>query len=212
MSTAARFCPTCGQALPGPVELCPRCGANIGAAVGVQKKRSTPAIVAIVVVAIFGGTTCLGILAAIAIPNFIRYQLRSKQSQVSLELEGLATAERAFAERTGKYVAIAGIPAAEPGSEKATFSAEELGAAASIDWVVQGSTYGQYRVAVSEDGRAAALCGESDIDADGTRASFVVFLPGDDVAPPPAPCTVPIAWSPEYTPGAVIRATEGMVF
>lgn len=213
MSSAARFCPTCGQALPGPVQLCPRCGANIGSAVGVQKKSNAGTIVAIVLVSIMGGVFCLGILAAIAIPNFIKYQLRSKQSQVSFELEGLAKAEHSLAQATGKYVVIEAIPAAaDPSPAKVSFSADELATATSVDWLVSGTTYGQYSVAVSEDGRAASLCGESDIDGDGERAAFAIFLPGDGVAPPPAPCTEPVAYSQQYAAGVLVRVTGPNVF
>jgi type IV pilus assembly protein PilA len=38
----------------------------------------------------------IGILAAIAIPNFIRFQARSKQSEVKANLKGLFTAELAY--------------------------------------------------------------------------------------------------------------------
>ena len=42
----------------------------------------------------------IGILAAIAIPNFIKFQCRSKQSEAKANLKALFTAERAwFAER-----------------------------------------------------------------------------------------------------------------
>ncbi|HYD42090.1 MAG TPA: zinc ribbon domain-containing protein [Anaeromyxobacter sp.] len=208
-SSAVRFCPSCGQALPGPVQACPRCRASIAAALGVPRKSNTPTIVVIVIAAIFGA---IPILAAIAIPNFIRYQLRSKQSQVTAELQGLARAQHALAQRTGKYVAIAAIPAVEPGEQKSALTADELAAAASIDWMVAGSTYGQYRVAVSEDGTAAALCGESNVDGDAQRAAFAVFLPGDGVEPPPAPCAEPVAWSSEYAPGEVLRVTDPSVF
>jgi type IV pilus assembly protein PilA len=210
-SSPARFCPTCGQPLPGPVQRCPRCGADIGAAVGVHKKKNTALVVVIVLVAVFGAVSCLGILAAIAIPNFIRYQLRSKQSQVTVELTGLAMAEQALAQRTGSYVALEAIPAAEPSTTKSQLSADELAKAASIDWVVTGATYGQYRVAVSEDGTSASLCGESDIDGDGQRAAFVVFLPGE-AAPPAAPCAEPVDWRAEYASGEVIPVTDPNTF
>jgi type IV pilus assembly protein PilA len=38
----------------------------------------------------------IGILAAIAIPNFIKFQARSKQSEVKANLKGIYTAEKAF--------------------------------------------------------------------------------------------------------------------
>lgn len=211
-SSAARFCPTCGQALPGPVQRCPRCGADIGAALGVQKKSSGSTVAVIVIAAVLVGISCIGILAAIAIPNFIRYQLRSKQSQVTAELTGLASAQQALAQRTGKYLAMPAIPAAEPGPQKAAFTPDELAAAASIDWMVEGTTYGQYRVAVSEDGAAASLCGESNIDGHEARAVFAVFLPADGVEPPPAPCTEPVPWSSSYAAGEVVRVTDPDVF
>ncbi len=210
-SSPARFCPTCGQALPGPVSLCPRCGADIGAAVGVQKKKSAATVIVIVLVAVMGGVFCMGVLAAIAIPNFIKYQLRSKQAQVTIELAGLARAEQALAQRTGSYVALEAIPAAEPSHAKSQLSADELAKAASIDWPVTGATYGRYRVAVSEDGTAASLCGESDIDGDGQRAAFVVFLPGE-AAPPAAPCAEPVDWRTEYPAGEVIPVTDPRTF
>jgi type IV pilus assembly protein PilA len=169
-------------------------------------------ILVIVLVALMGGVACIGMLAAIAIPNFIRYQLRSKQSQVTAELVALAGAQQAHAQRTGKYLALEAMPAAAPGPQKAAFTADELAAAASIEWAVVGTTYGQYRVAVSEDGTAASLCGESDIDGDDARAAFVVFLPAEGVEPPPAPCTAPVAWSAEYGAGEVVQVTGPSVF
>ncbi|GAC1344258.1 MAG: type IV pilin protein [Myxococcales bacterium] len=38
----------------------------------------------------------IGILAAVAIPNFIKFQARSKQSEAKANLKGLFTAEKAF--------------------------------------------------------------------------------------------------------------------
>src|SRR4051812_11020602 len=38
----------------------------------------------------------IGILAAIAIPNFIKFQARSKQSEARTNLKGIFTAEKAF--------------------------------------------------------------------------------------------------------------------
>jgi prepilin-type N-terminal cleavage/methylation domain-containing protein len=38
----------------------------------------------------------IGILAAIAIPNFIKFQARSKQSEAKANLKAMFTAEKAF--------------------------------------------------------------------------------------------------------------------
>src|ERR1700750_2765828 len=45
----------------------------------------------------------IGILAAIAIPNFIKFQARSKQSEAKANLKSLFTAERAFFQEKDKY-------------------------------------------------------------------------------------------------------------
>jgi type IV pilus assembly protein PilA len=45
----------------------------------------------------------IGLLAVLAIPNFIRFQARSKQGEVKLNLKGLATAETAYYQEKGAY-------------------------------------------------------------------------------------------------------------
>ena len=45
----------------------------------------------------------IGILAALAIPNFIRFQARSKQSEVKANLRGAFTAERAYYSEHSAY-------------------------------------------------------------------------------------------------------------
>jgi type IV pilus assembly protein PilA len=50
----------------------------------------------------------IGILAAIAIPNFIRYQLRSKTSEAKTVNGGIKTSEESFRAEYDAYVQIAG--------------------------------------------------------------------------------------------------------
>ena len=45
----------------------------------------------------------IGILAAIAIPNFIKFQARSKQSEAKSNLKAMFTAERSYFQEHDKY-------------------------------------------------------------------------------------------------------------
>ncbi len=61
------------------------------------KKRGFTLIELMIVVAI------IGILAAIAIPNFIRFQARSKQGEAKSNLKSMFTAERSFYQEKDRY-------------------------------------------------------------------------------------------------------------
>ena len=50
----------------------------------------------------------IGILAAIAIPNFLQYQMKSRQSEAKTNLQAIKTSEIAFQAERGCYL---GIPA-----------------------------------------------------------------------------------------------------
>jgi type IV pilus assembly protein PilA len=111
----------------------------------------------------------IGILAAIAIPNFVRFQLRSKSSEGKTNLAGIRTAEESYFAEYGTYVDAGTSPAmlAVPSSSKQAFA--DTGAAGAnfntIGWAPEGQVYFRYAVnAVGTDYTADA---EADIDADG---------------------------------------------
>lgn len=62
-----------------------------------QAKKGFTLIELMIVVAI------IGILAAIAIPNFIKFQARSKQSEVKANLKAVYTAQKAYMQEKDKY-------------------------------------------------------------------------------------------------------------
>jgi type IV pilus assembly protein PilA len=103
----------------------------------------------------------IGILAAIAIPNFLRYQLRSKFTELKTNVQAIQKSEESLrqGERqyclnavTGAYVDMAPTPTpanclrtAGNGSQKCVWSTVEMGRAAALDWNVEGATYGIYQ-------------------------------------------------------------------
>src|SRR5438309_10807434 len=56
----------------------------------------------------------IGILAAIAIPNFIKFQARSKQSEAKANLKDVFTAEKAFFQEKDRFSSLTGEVGFEP--------------------------------------------------------------------------------------------------
>src|SRR5258706_11511853 len=63
----------------------------------------------------------IGILAAIAIPNFIKFQLRSKAGEAKVNLAGIRTAEESYFAEAGTYMDFPAAPAAFGGQLKTFF-------------------------------------------------------------------------------------------
>jgi len=142
----------------------------------------------------------IGILAAIAIPNFVKYQLRSKFSEASSNIEGLRKAEEALRQgerkvvfggtpdtnyKPGTYHYLGGLtlPAlGTPNSAKLPWAGGDTGLANGIDWQVEGQTYFQYQVGVtnctvtgaSNSGICFFAGAASDIDADGATGQVAL--------------------------------------
>ena len=107
----------------------------------------------------------IGILAAIAIPNFLRYQLRSKFSELRTNVEAIRKSQESLrqGERplcvtaiTGVYTTLAATPTGAVGSQKIPWVPADYAAAGSIDWNVEGATYGQYSAGISNQPAAPA--------------------------------------------------------
>jgi type IV pilus assembly protein PilA len=153
----------------------------------------------------------IGILAAIAIPNFMRYQLRSKASERKTNLTAIFKSEEALRQSERKVTA-ASIPGtyydftnAVPsggalGTAKLQWIAADLAIAQNIDWIVQGATYARYDTELNAAaapvpaGVAMSACAWSDIDGDTVAAADAWWQPQINAAgavvaaPPPAPC------------------------
>jgi len=162
----------------------------------------------------------IGMLAAIAIPNYVKFQLRNQEAAGKAALQALHQAEVAHFGRTGGYQALR-TPDQLPGATAMAWGAADLAAAGELGWQVDGESHHTFAVEVgeTENGRQAfATCAESDLDGDGTYAAWVTWEPvedleGDLVAPRP-PCrhatdfTRSLGYQADDAPGAPVKVTS----
>jgi type IV pilus assembly protein PilA len=112
----------------------------------------------------------IGILAAIAIPNFLRFQLKSKSSEGKVNIAAIRTAEASYLAEFGVYIGTGVAPLAVPGSSKAIFA--EVAAVGAdfntLGWAPEGQVFFQYAVAINAGapGASYTATATADIDAD----------------------------------------------
>jgi type IV pilus assembly protein PilA len=118
----------------------------------------------------------IGILAAIAIPNFLRFQLRSKTSEARTNLAGIRTAEESYFAEYGQYVAQAtGTPAGGGGNTKTTWASGT--GFDTMGWSPEGSVFYLYAATINGASTAYTAEAASDLDGDGTFSDFAYVHP-----------------------------------
>jgi type IV pilus assembly protein PilA len=111
----------------------------------------------------------IGILAAIAIPNFLRFQLKSKSSEGKVNIAAIRTAEESYLAEFGVYVAAPASPAAVPTTKVPFVDAGGTNAASfnTLGWAPEGQVFFQYATAIGTGaaGSAYTISATADIDA-----------------------------------------------
>lgn len=131
-------------------------------------------IIALLLLILCGGAVpVVGILAAIAIPNFIEYQLRAKRAELPMSVDGIKTAQLAYDAAFDTFLAIPEPVPLDPlmlGDRAVDWpdgtKFDELG------WSPYGQVRGTYWVEVSADGTDFTVHGLCDIDGDGDPAHY----------------------------------------
>jgi type IV pilus assembly protein PilA len=135
-----------------------------------RRRRGFTLIELMIVVAI------IGILAAIAIPAFVRFQLRSKVSEAKTNLASIRTAELAYVSVAGTFIAAVPSPVADGALDGQKNLWVDNGGFAALGWSPEGATYFNYKVIAGPAGcpgpgsPCASFTAEagSDLDEDGT--------------------------------------------
>ena len=106
----------------------------------------------------------IGILAAIAIPNFISMQLKAKRGEVPGNVDGIKTAELAYDAAFDGYVAAAVEPRASTALDKTTVPWVTNADWTALNWAPDGLVRGNY--VTTANATDFTVTGQCDVDDD----------------------------------------------
>ena len=112
----------------------------------------------------------IGILAAIAIPNFVAMQYRAKRAEVPSNVDGVKTAELAYDAAFDTFIQQSGFhPDSSPGKKQRLWAAGS--AFDTLGWGPDGQVRGSYKI-VSTSSTDFLVTGVADVDGDAVQSSF----------------------------------------
>jgi type II secretory pathway pseudopilin PulG len=120
----------------------------------------------------------VGVLAAIAIPNFLRYKQRAELAETRVHLPAIAAAENAYFEEHGRYLPAGPYPAAVPASPVADSGPLDEGFR-TLGFTPPSPLKHQYAVEVAQGavrGTRARVVARGDRDHDGVITEHVLEL------------------------------------
>ena len=123
----------------------------------------------------------IGILAAIAIPNFMTFRLKAKTSEAKSNLGSIRTCEEAYKAELDEYYAVARYPLAVAvvTSEPWVVSATEFSA---IGFAPSGKVYYNYVVdSIDVNSTTFTAHAFADLDGDGVEAEYSITEASDIV-------------------------------
>jgi type IV pilus assembly protein PilA len=151
----------------------------------------------------------IGILAAVAIPNYLRFQLRSRATEGKTNLAAIRTAQDGYYAEFHRYVGAPPTPVVPPGTRKEPWPAPTPGCPAcfeSLGWAPEGAVLFQYEVVTDAAGTVFTAAAAADTDGDGTGQIWGYVRPLDTGlggvpstlvgGPGNAPCPTTGVWNP----------------
>jgi len=129
----------------------------------------------------------IGILAAIAIPNFLRFQLKAKTSEGKTNLAAIRTSEQSYYSEYGRYVSSTGAAPviAQVGSAKTAFTPASATGFTTLGWSPEGQVFFSYAVGSDVLGTGFFATAQADINANGTYQTWAYNKLGASAAQMP---------------------------
>ena len=126
----------------------------------------------------------IGILAAIAIPNFVSMQYKSKRAEIPQNIKAIKIAEVAYMQDYDVYVKCSAYPSTPTKTTQQWMKASS-GGFKTIDFTPNGDVRGSYMVSTASTNFTAT--GLSDVDGDGTQATYTATKSNNPNAPTTGP-------------------------
>ncbi len=141
----------------------------------------------------------IGILAAIAIPNFLRFQLRAKAGEAKVNIAAIRTAEEGRFAEFGTYQPAASTPGGVASTVKRTWAGGGMANFDTLGFSPEGMVYFNYGVAVGTGVNVTAFSvgAAADIDGDTTTSDYGYIKPsngGTAVLPGVGNCVTGGVW------------------
>ena len=115
----------------------------------------------------------IGILAAIAIPNFVEMQYRAKRAELPANVDGIKTAEMGYDAAFDTFIAAAAYPGSPSGKAPQAWDNTASGGFQTLGWQPDGQVRGAYTVTTNTGNGSGdfIVTGQGDIDGDGVLSS-----------------------------------------
>jgi type IV pilus assembly protein PilA len=114
----------------------------------------------------------VGILAALAIPNYVRFQLRSKSAEARINLKSISTSEDAYFGEFSLYIAATPTPAGPEGTNRRDWTGGGITEFDRMGFVPIGSVLFTYAVDTDPTNSAYTAGARGDLDGNGTFSEF----------------------------------------
>ena len=116
----------------------------------------------------------IGILAAIAIPNFIAMQMRAKRAELPTNVDGIRTAQKAYHAEWDKFTSATAAPTGTPLRTQEIFTPTIQWAL--LGWQADGKVRGKYQTTASNQASSQSddflASGHGDVDGDSTPSLY----------------------------------------